>query len=115
MKNLRNLLLLFWIINFIKCDSLCSGSSNSINDCKDLLSDIEISDGYHCCFFSGTKDDGEDDTQCTLLDNNAYNNLEDTKSQKKNEGHYSDVDIDCNSVFNKLSFFLIFLLNIFSL
>ena len=119
MKNFSNLIVLFFAINLIKCDdngedTLCEGSAKSINDCKDLLSDIEKSENKHCCFFSGTQNDEYETTQCRVLDNDEYNNLEDTKSQLIYEGEYSSVDIDCNSLFIEISFFLIFLLSIFS-
>ena len=49
MKNFRNLIVLFLAINLIKCDdngenTLCIGSAKSINDCNDLLSDVEKSE-----------------------------------------------------------------------
>ena len=119
MKNFRNLIVLFLAINLIKCDdngedTLCTGSAKSINDCNDLLSDVEKSENKHCCFFSGTGNDESEYKQCRLLDNDEYNNLEDTKSQLIYEGTYSSIDIDCNSLFIEISFFLLFLLSIFS-
>ena len=115
---MKNIFILFIILllslEITFCDdsggTRCTGSSSSIDKCKELLSYEEKSNKEHCCLFTGYFK-GSYDSQCLLLDNEEYNDIDSTKADYIDNG-FSDVKIDCNSYYYGLNivFIILFIL-----
>ena len=118
MKKYRIWIIFLFFIEIIICQSSnnsCKGSADSIKDCEDLLTEEEEMENKHCCFFTGSTND-YDTSQCILLDNDAYKDLENTKINLITQDGYSNVDIDCESCYGQLNYFfvIIFILAYFN-
>ena len=112
MKEYRIFIFFLILIEIIICedsDYLCVGSADSVDECENLLNEEEEIENKHCCFLSGTKDD-YDTTQCILLDNDEYKDIENKKLKLITEQGYSKVDVDCESYYNQINHVFIFIL-----
>ena len=112
MKNIfRFFIILFLFLQIIFCqnnkESICLGSSSSVDGCKTLLNDEEKLNNDHCCLFSGNNR-GSLESQCTLVDEFEYENIDLKKSEYTDKG-YTDVDIDCKSYYYSLNIAFCFL------
>ena len=106
--NYQIFITIFALIEVIICDTRCEGSSNSVSNCENLLSEEEKEKQYHCCLFIGSIDNNEINN-CIRLKDDEYNQIETTKSQLTEKG-YSNVEIDCKSQYQNLRYFFIFIL-----
>ena len=115
-NNYKLFIIIFLFIKTI-CDdesnTKCLGSSDSPSECQELLSINEKANNQSCCFFTAEKD-GLDISQCILLDEDDYNNLDLLKKYYYNEG-YSNVDIICGAFYFKLNIILFYLISLFFL
>ena len=92
-------------------ETRCKGSSSSVEKCKELLSDNEKLKKYHCCLFTG--EDYKDDyiSNCRLIDEYEYEDIDAVESKYIEEG-YTEPNIDCKSYYYSLNivFCLLFIL-----
>ena len=115
MKNIFSLFIILLLsLGITFCDdsggTRCTGSSSSIDKCKELLSNEEKSNKEHCCLFTGYFRDSYQ-SQCTLVDNEEYKDINLKKADYTDDG-YTDVKIDCNSYYYSLNivFCILFIL-----
>ena len=115
MNNNYKLFIIFFLFIKTICDdepnTKCLGSSDSPSECQELLSINEKANNQSCCFFTAEKDE-LDISQCILLDEFNYKNIDLFKENYYDEG-YSNVDIICGAFYFKLNIFLFYLIFIF--
>ena len=106
--------ILFLSLEIIFCEdnvTRCIGGSSSVDECKKLLSDNEKLNNNHCCLFTGYLKNNYD-SECRLLDENEYENVDLVKSDFIDKG-YTDVNIDCKSYYFSLNIVFCFLFILF--
>ena len=106
--------IVFLSLEIIFCQDIdetrCKGSSSSVEKCKELLSDNEKLNKYHCSLFTGNEKD-DYISNCLRLDEYEYEDI-DTVESKYIENGYTEPNIDCKSYYYSLNivFCLLFIL-----
>ena len=106
--------IVFLSLEIIFCEdsyeTRCQGSSSSVEKCKELLSDNEKLNKYHCCLFTGNEKDTYI-SNCLRLDEYEYEDIDTVESKYIEEG-YTEPNIDCKSYYYSLNivFCLLFIL-----
>ena len=115
MSNNYKLYIIFFLFIKTICDdepnTNCKGSSESLDDCQELLSNYEKSYNKSCCFFTAEKDE-LDINQCILLNKSEYNNLDLFEEKYYSDG-YLNVDIECGAFYFEINIILFYLIIIF--
>ena len=110
-------ILLFYSINIINADtnntnndykSNCNGHASLSSECFDKILDVEKDDNFHCCFLKA-KENNNQNTFCSLLDEEAFLNINDyIESQQHFE--YEVLEVDCKSFYLSLSLLYLILI-----
>ena len=108
MKKIYPYILLLLLI-YVQPQSLteCLGMANSKSECLGRLSEDEIENGIHCCYFTTSS---SNEGQCLYIEANEFNNFDNFFSTY--EEKYKDVSIDCKSYYYELSILFLLLLNL---
>ena len=91
------LLLLIYVHSQLNDLDTCSGASSSKSICLGRLTDEQIEDGYHCCFFTSS----DNNEQCIFLTKEEFEDFE--KIFDGYKSHYKDVSLE--SVLKKIIVF----------
>ena len=94
------LLLLIYVHSQLNDFDTCSGASSSKSICLGRLTDEQIGQGYHCCFFTAS----DDNEQCVLLSEEEFEDFDNVFDGYKSR--YKDVSLDCKSCYLKLGIFI---------
>ena len=90
----------------------CEGKiASSVIECASIINDEDKNKGFHCCYFTAKKTNGEKIFNCKFLNNEEYKDLDGTVN---NIDGFTDISIKCpdesNSYYLKLSLFYLILI-----
>ena len=93
----------------LEYDGKCKGSASTLSECEDLLLDVEKELGDHCCLFKAKSlEKSTYESQCLIVDEEGYHNMNDFKAQYENL--YDDIKIDCKSYYLYLGIFYLLII-----